>query len=87
MLQAGRALMFSRGFRPSGSNQHISVVKFSSCFLGKDDVIIFDRMRRKRNNSLYDSAGLISQTEADFAVNKAEMLVKKIEVIVCDASK
>ncbi|WP_346865873.1 hypothetical protein [Methanocalculus sp. MSAO_Arc2] len=44
-------------------------------------------MRRKRNNSLYDSAGLISQTEADFAVNKAEMLVKKIEVIVCDASK
>ncbi|HOB59182.1 MAG TPA: hypothetical protein PK154_05620 [Methanoregulaceae archaeon] len=28
VLQAGRALMFSKGFRPAGSNQHISVVRF-----------------------------------------------------------
>lgn len=26
-LQAGRALMFARGYRPDGANQHISVVK------------------------------------------------------------
>jgi uncharacterized protein (UPF0332 family) len=28
VLQAGRALMFSKGYRPDGANQHISVVNF-----------------------------------------------------------
>ena len=33
MLQAVRALMFSKGYRPTGSNQHISVVRFAELFL------------------------------------------------------
>jgi hypothetical protein len=33
VLQAGRALMFSKGYRPDGTNQHISVVKFAGLFL------------------------------------------------------
>lgn len=28
MLKAGRALMFSRGFRPRGAGQHATVVQF-----------------------------------------------------------
>jgi uncharacterized protein (UPF0332 family) len=49
-LQAGRALMFSRGYRPDGANQHISVVKFAELYPDKNDSIIFDRMRRKRQH-------------------------------------
>jgi uncharacterized protein (UPF0332 family) len=69
ILQAGRALMFSKGYRPDGANQHISVVKFAELFLDKQDAIIFDRMRRKRHSSVYDMAGSISETEAESAVS------------------
>jgi hypothetical protein len=46
VLQAGRALMFAKGFRPDGANQHIAVVKFVELFVDQNDAIIFDRMRR-----------------------------------------
>jgi uncharacterized protein (UPF0332 family) len=79
ILQAGRALMFSKGYRPDGANQHISVVKFAERYLDKNDTVIFDRMRRKRNSTVYETAGAISQNEAEFAVGQAEILVRKIE--------
>ena len=82
ILQAGRALMFSKGYRPDGANQHISVVKFAELFLDNQDAIIFDRMRRKRHSSVYDMAGSISETEAESAVSHAEILIRKIEVLL-----
>jgi uncharacterized protein (UPF0332 family) len=82
ILQAGRALMFSKGYRPDGANQHISVVKFAELFLDKQDAIIFDRMRRKRHSSVYDMAGSISETEAESAVSHAEVLIRKIEYLL-----
>lgn len=82
ILQAGRALMFSKGYRPDGANQHISVVKFAELFLDKQDAITFDRMRRKRHSSVYDMTGSISVTEAESAVSHAEVLIRKIEVLL-----
>lgn len=82
ILQAGRALMFSQGYRPEGANQHVSVVKFVELYLDKNDSIIFDRMRRKRNSSVYDTAGSITESEAKFAVQQAEDLVKKIFAVI-----
>lgn len=79
MLQAIRALMFSKGYRPSGRNQHISVVMFAELFLREEDVIILDRMRRKRHATIYDTAGTISEKEAENAVERAEKLVHEIE--------
>jgi len=83
-LQAGRALMFSKGYRPEGANQHISVVKFTELFLDKSDAIIFDRMRRKRHSSVYDQAGTISEIEAESAIHHAEDLIRKIDIILED---
>ena len=82
VLQAGRALMFSQGYRPDGANQHVSVVKFVELFLNKNDSIIFDRMRRKRNSSVYDTAGSITESEAAFALREAEDLVEKIFAVI-----
>jgi dTDP-4-dehydrorhamnose 3,5-epimerase len=48
--------MFSKGYRPSGRNQHISVVRFAELFLREEEVIILDRMRRKRHATIYDVA-------------------------------
>lgn len=82
VLQAGRALMFSKGYRPEGANQHISVVKFAELFLDKRDAIVFDRMRRKRHRSVYDQAGAVSETEAESAIRHAENLINRIEMIL-----
>jgi uncharacterized protein (UPF0332 family) len=82
MLQTIRALMFSKGYRPSGSNQHISVVRFAEALLDEETVIMFDRMRRKRHSTIYDTAGTISKTEAESAVDTAERLIQKIERII-----
>jgi hypothetical protein len=74
--------MFSKGYRPDGANQHVSVVKFADLFLDKNDIIMFDRMRRKRNSSVYETAGSITECEAAFALREAEDLVKKIFAVI-----
>lgn len=84
MLQAVRALMFSKGYRPTGSNQHISVVRFAELFLMKEDVIILDRMRRKRHTTIYDTAGTISEIEAENIIMRAEKLVQEIVKMIRD---
>jgi len=82
MLQSIRALMFSKGYRPTGANQHITVVRFAELFLDEEIVIIFDRMRRKRHSTVYDTAGTISKREAENAVDTAERLVQEIETMI-----
>ena len=74
--------MFSKGYRPSGSNQHITVVRFAELFLDEETVIIFDRMRRKRHSTIYDTSGTISKREAENAVDTAEKLVQNIENMI-----
>lgn len=82
ILQAGRALMFSKGYRPVGANQHLSAVRFCEQFLSREDALWFDRMRRKRHQSVYDSAGAVSEREAENAVKKAEGVVQAIEALI-----
>lgn len=84
MLQSIRALMFSKGYRPTGANQHITVVRFAELFLDEEIVIIFDRMRRKRHSTVYDTAGTISKREAENAVDAAKKLVQDIEEMIGD---
>jgi uncharacterized protein (UPF0332 family) len=74
--------MFSKGYRPEGASQHIAVVKFVGLYLRENDSIIFDRMRRKRNSSVYDTAGTITENEAEFALKQAEELVNKIVLCI-----
>jgi uncharacterized protein (UPF0332 family) len=82
VLQAGRALMFAHGYRPDGANQHIAVVKFAGLYLDPKEALVFDRMRRKRHSSVYDTAGAITESEAEFAVGQAEILVRIIEALL-----
>jgi len=82
ILQAGRALMFSKGFRPHGKAQHISVIRFIEVALGKDateTVVAFDRMRRKRHRAVYDTAGTVSSLEAGNAIKRAEAFLNEVE--------
>jgi uncharacterized protein (UPF0332 family) len=82
MLQAVRALMFSHGYRPAGSHQHIAAVKYAEVHLGRQWSVQLDRMRRKRHATVYDAAGTIPETEAKNAVVRAEELYGVIEEMV-----
>lgn len=82
VLQAGRALMFSKGYRPEGSNQHVSVVRFCEEFIPAEDAVWFERMRRKRHQSVYDTAASVSEREAENAVKRAEEIVQAIEAVI-----
>lgn len=85
ILQATRALMFSKGYRPSGNKQHLSVIKFIEAVLGdkfKKEITAFDRLRRKRHVAIYDEVGVISDYEANFAIQTAEKFLKEIEDLI-----
>ena len=82
MLQASRALMFSLGYRPVGNAQHVSVVRFAGEAMGEEfeeTVVLFERMRRNRHLSVYDTPGTISETQANNAIDKAAELLTAIE--------
>lgn len=79
MLQAGRALMFAKGYRPKAQEHHLAVVSFvEAVYVAKfsDDLIkSFSKARLRRNESLYDQAGIISEKQSRNLVDKAEAFV------------
>ena len=82
ILQASRAFMFSKGYLPAGAEGHKNTFAFMSAALGKeyeDLVTFFDRMRSKRNQAIYDVAGLITETQARGLYTKAVDFVALIE--------
>ena len=86
MLQAGRALMFSQGFKPAGEYKHIAVVKFLHEIFGKELtdrlIILFDRLRRKRHKIIYEEPEIISEYEAENAILWAKEFIERIEKIL-----
>lgn len=62
MLQAGRALMFSKGYRPKSSEHHVSVVYFAeavySAKFSSEVLQAFGKARMRRSQSMYDRARL-----------------------------
>jgi uncharacterized protein (UPF0332 family) len=77
-LQASRAYMYSKGYRASSQEAHKTTFEFMKLSLekGHEDLIgFFDRMRPKRNRAIYDTAGLITETEVKELLKKAKEFV------------
>lgn len=83
MLLAGRAVMFSEGYRPtSGEGGHAAVIEFLRLRLGQEfqDVLdLMDRMRRQRHRIVYEAAGAVSESQIAEALRTAERFVRDIE--------
>ncbi len=80
-FRAGRAFMFSSGYRPRGKDQHKTVVEFCSESLGEDFQHLttrFNRMRLKRHDFIYDPERPIPRTEAVKSLESAEQFVQEI---------
>jgi len=86
MLQAGRSLMFSKGYRPYSQYKHVAVIQFVHEVFGKEItdrmVDVFNRMRKKRHRVVYEEPGIVSEDEAENAIRFAEEFVNKVSEIV-----
>jgi uncharacterized protein (UPF0332 family) len=75
MLKASLGFMFSHGFRArSQAGHHIAIIDFVRTRLEKKHaglLIVFDRLRRKRNVALYDDSGFVSRHDAESALKSA----------------
>lgn len=88
MLHAGRALMFSKGYRTKGMNHHETVVLFveavfSPKFLDRKEALTsFDKARKLRHDFTYDNAEMVSPTQAKTLVENAEAFVIRTKEIL-----
>ncbi len=86
MLQSARALMFFKGFRPKGANQHAAVIKFMKNFYAKEMeeslLYAFNKTRKKRHLSVYEQAEIVSKEEAQNTLEKAQKMIKKAQEIM-----
>ncbi len=85
ILQAGIALMNSRGFRPAGDAKHVSVMLFLRQVLGKefdDKLDRFNMMRKKRHKAVYGVLRNITEYEAKQSVLFASEFVVEISKFI-----
>lgn len=81
-IQAGRALMYSLGYRPSSVQGHKTVLLFAGATLSGDArhlVDFLDRIRRRRNEAIYDLRGVTTRAEAEEALRAAEEFVDLVK--------
>lgn len=85
MLLAGRALVFSYGFRPRSVGSHKIVIDFAEIVIGKEYKILvkkFNKMRKKRNYLIYGIGLAISKTEAENTIKTAKEFIEEIKEII-----
>lgn len=81
MLLAGRALVFSFGFRPRAAGSHKIVVDFSKEILGKETTTLvykFNKMRKKRHYLIYGTGLYISEVDSRNAIISAVQFLRYI---------
>ncbi len=81
MLQAGRALVFSFGFRPRAAGSHKIVVDFSKKVLGKEIATLvfkFNKMRKRRHYLVYGTGLYISEVDSMNAITSAIKFLRHI---------
>jgi uncharacterized protein (UPF0332 family) len=81
VLQSARAFMYARGFRPAAEQGHKNTFSFMRVALGEElasTIGYFDRMRKKRNQAIYDVAGLITEQEEKAILKHSVRFVDEI---------
>ncbi len=87
MLVAGRALMFSKGYRPSTTEGHIAVVKFlqatSDIEASERMSMAMNGMRKKRHRVVYEETDIVSEEEARQAIRWGEEFLGRVTEAIC----
>ena len=91
MLLAGRAVMFSEGYRPTtGEGGHAAVIEFLRIRLDpsfRPMLDLMDRMRRQRHRITYEAIETVSPAQIAEALKTAEEFVLRIEALLAPLQK
>ena len=72
MLKGSLGFMLSHGVRPrSLPGHHVTIIEFAEKHLGKEFqslILMFNRMRRKRHETIYQVSAFISKQESVIGV-------------------
>jgi len=83
MLNAGRALMFAKGYRTRSDSHHLTVVRFCAAILPSESsslISLFNRYRIRRNDIIYGEAeDSVSESESKRVINNAKKFIKEIK--------
>lgn len=85
VLQACRAFMFHKGYRPANYEAHKAAFEFMQLTVEerlKPTIDYFDRARKKRHRITYESAGLVSEKETEQLIKKAKEFLAYVEETV-----
>ena len=75
VLQACRAYMFRKGYRPASFEAHKTVFEFMEIAVEKrmrTRIGYFDRVRKKRHRAVYNQRGVVSHKEAEELLGAAK---------------
>ena len=66
ILQLSIAYMHSQGYRPRGEGKHYNTFRFMEEAFPEDSAMIkrLQKLRKKRNTTIYEQPGLVSEKEA-----------------------
>jgi len=87
LLQLGRVIVLSNGFRPVDGEQHKTTFTVAGEFLGKDFVNLINKIQRcriKRNDCIYDPKALISRMETDAIHKTAQEFWKRTRLYLSE---
>ena len=82
VLQACRAYMFFKGYRPASSEAHKATFQFMQIAVDesmKQTIDYFDRTRKKRHRVIYDEPGLVTEKETQQLIKKAKEFLLYVE--------
>jgi uncharacterized protein (UPF0332 family) len=86
MLQAGKSLMFFKGYRPTGYSKHLSIIDFIkenfNLKISNEMFFLFNKVRKKRHQVVYEELNLVSKEEAIFVIEKAEEFLNIVDDII-----
>lgn len=85
LLQTALALMYYKCYRPRGEGKHYSTFEFLKLTLPKEWEARINRvqkLRQKRNKTVYEHRGLITERETKGIIEFADRFYKEIEAIL-----
>lgn len=80
ILQLSIAYMNSQGFRPRGEGSHYNTFRFMAEALPEEGATIkrLQKLRKKRNMTVYEATGLVSEKEARDVIDFAQRYYDEI---------
>ncbi len=86
MLNAGRSLMFAKGYRTRSESHHLTVVRFSAAIFPSDSTSLtslFNKYRIRRNDIMYgEIEDSVSESEAKRVIYNAKKFIEEIKKFI-----